>query len=797
MDRVAALERLEGLDRSVAAAADLAALKPIFYQLEEIIRQCPGDDQIQSRVAEIKQHLLARGMKLKEAAAAPAPFESAPEPEAWPAAPPPAVEPWPFPSPSPAPSSTQAPFPAAPPPPLSADYLPEGGGRPAPAVAPPAPAAGALPWKRALLAGGAIGLVLFAALVWLARKGGLKGPGARPAGGIAVEVRTAPPGASIRVNNQVRCTSNCRIDVPAGNYQLQAFLDGYEPGASSLTVTPGFPVSVNLVLQPLAQSVRVFTDLESGKVTLDDQPAGDLQEGQLVLDRVAPGAHNLKVTGKGGEAAFSFTVAPGASAAINGPVSAKNLLAVLVSGFGPAAQVRSSSVPVKVKLDGQPAGEAAASGLDLRGIAAGEHELTLGEGSDQRKFVVGFGPAPVLTAFLKLDLNAGTLVVVTGEDDVKVFLNGKEYRRTTKRGQLRILLGVRRYAVRVAKDGFLAEAEQSVEIAKGEETKLEFKLRPVPMAALLHVRGAAPGAQVLLDGAALGTVQTDGTFSASSISPGDHTIELRRERFAPRRMQRQFRAGEAVQVGGADVALERLPATLRINVTPADARVTIRRSDESQARPVTERTLRLPEGSYVVAASAPKHAERSATVQLAAGEARSVDLQLAGEVAAAPQVKTGGMADWDNPGGWVKEAQWLVHKGGNFVTYRTTPTTGTFVFTAALLKGRRLRWFVNYVDAKNYAFFEMDKKFFYRKDVTGGRTQDLGKVQHNLEQDRYYTLQIDIAPGSVVHKFSKNDRWTTLDAWSQPGRNFSSGKFGFLIQGSDQVGLSNFSFIPR
>ena len=39
-----------------------------------------------------------------------------------------------------------------------------------------------------------------------------------------------------------------------------------------------------------------------------------------------------------------------------------------------------------------------------------------------------FGPAPMLTAFLKSDLNIGTLIVSTGEDDVKVFLNDKEYR---------------------------------------------------------------------------------------------------------------------------------------------------------------------------------------------------------------------------------------------------------------------------------------------------------------------------------------------------------------------------------
>jgi len=61
-----------------------------------------------------------------------------------------------------------------------------------------------------------------------------------------------------------------------------------------------------------------------------------------------------------------------------------------------------------------------------------------------------FGAAPMLTAFLKTDVNAGTLIVSTGQDGVRVFLNGKEYRRLTSHGQLRVpILG--KVAVRVAR----------------------------------------------------------------------------------------------------------------------------------------------------------------------------------------------------------------------------------------------------------------------------------------------------------------------------------------------------------
>ena len=109
-------------------------------------------------------------------------------------------------------------------------------------------------------------------------------------------------------------------------------------------------------------------------------------------------------------------------------------------------------------------------------------------GPDQRKLVVAFGPTPMLTAFIKSDVNTGTLVVATGEDDVAVYLNGKEYKRRTKRGELRVQT-FGNIDVRVFKSGFQPEPNQRVEVKKGEEVKLAFTLKPLPKVA------GAPGSQ--------------------------------------------------------------------------------------------------------------------------------------------------------------------------------------------------------------------------------------------------------------------------------------------------------------
>jgi hypothetical protein len=162
----------------------------------------------------------------------------------------------------------------------------------------------------------------------------------------------------------------------------------------------------------------------------------------------------------------------------------------------------------------------------------------------------------------------------------------------------------------------------------------------------------------------------------------------------------------------------------------------------------------------------------------------------------APQA---GMSDWDDPGAWTKSGDWYVRSGGEYVPFRVTPTAGTFVFTAKLQKGKRLQWFVHYKDSRNHALFQMDKKFFYRKQVINGKAIELAKVAHGLGEggDLMATVQIDVRATSIVHNLRKNDQWVPLDTWSDPGGGFENGKFGFLIPGRDQYALLHFGYFAR
>jgi len=169
---------------------------------------------------------------------------------------------------------------------------------------------------------------------------------------------------------------------------------------------------------------------------------------------------------------------------------------------------------------------------------------------------------------------------------------------------------------------------------------------------------------------------------------------------------------------------------------------------------------------------------------MAAGESRTI-----GPLSLAP----GGMQDFDDAAGWKSNQGWFVHRGGGFVLYKTSPTSGTFVFSAMLEKGHRLQWVFNYTDDHNYALFQMDENYFYRSEVRGGKATEEAKIPFKTEKKKSRTFQVVVTPNRIVHQIQQGDAWVPLDSWNQSGGNLSSGKFGFYLPGSDEVELSNFS----
>ncbi len=791
------LDELKFVDLQIDHVADLAGLKPIFTRVDEIGRLHSGDLEVQLAVGEIKQRIVDRGKLLKQAPDAPPTarprihIPAATVPAAF-QSPPVERNPPPMPVPE-APAQGSGEGENGPlPPPLPAEFA----GPPAHPGRPPRKSS----WKGPLMLGAIVGAIACIAILGMLINRARK---ERLTGGVIIQVATSPPGASVRINGTPACTSNCSVAMQPGNYQVTAFLDGYDPAAGNVVVQAGKPAAVNLPLVPQQQSIRVLTDLNQGKLAFDDQPPVDLQDGQFILEKVAPGTHAVKVTSKTGEASFTVQVAAAKEPEVAGPVAARDLIAVLVSSLGSKARVVTNGGPWKLSLNGQPQADATPSGVDLTNFMPGVDEIVVGEGRDQRNMKESFGPAPMLTVFLKSDLNVGTLIISTGEDDTHVFLNNKEYPRKTQHGQVRIQT-IGPVNVRVAKDGFEPVAPQTAEVKKGSEVRMEFKLQALPQLAVLQIRGATPGAEVLLDDKSIGTAGDDGSLTSSAVKPGDHTVELRHDRYTPKRLQRAFRAGQTVTIAGSDAVLAAALGTVKLTRAPADAQVVYHRADEQQTHELRENQLELAPGVYVFTARATGFVDKSERIQVNAGETDPLELALAKVVAAPPPPpKVFGMADFEDPNAWSMQNGVWTHRGAGFIPFKPVGN-GTFTFTVELLhggnflRGGRIRWALQYLDGKNYDLFELDKKYLYSKVIEAGKTYERDKHEHGLgEKEKSYTIQIESTPGRLIHRLRNGDNWLVLDTWSEPGRDFTKGKFGFLVQGSDEIGLSDFKFTAK
>ncbi len=310
---------------------------------------------------------------------------------------------------------------------------------------------------------------------------------------------------------------------------------------------------------------------------------------------------------------------------------------------------------------------------------------------------------------------------------------------------------------------------------------------------------------MLIDQKSVGTIGADGTLAYSGVVPGDHTIDIRRDQFAPKRLQRNFKAGQPVAIAGGDATLAatNVNGTIRIARNPTDARVTYRRADEATPHEMNGNQIDLAPGNYVFYGSAPGYTTRTERVLIGAGETRTVELALSRAAPPTPTLKPGDITGFEDAGAWKKEGELWTHRGGGFIPYGMGPK-GVYTFTVELIhggnlfKGGRIRWVAEYVDSKNYLLYELDRKNFWAEVIEKGKKFERTKTQHDLEKQKAFTIQVEVTPEHIVHKIKNaSGEWITLDSFAEPGRDFTTGKFGFLIQGNDEIGVSEFSFQPK
>ncbi|HZC23240.1 MAG TPA: protein kinase [Candidatus Binatia bacterium] len=589
---------------------------------------------------------------------------------------------------------------------------------------------------------------------------------------------SARPGA---INRKLTLATGAVVVIVAA---LFFALRGHKQSAAVPQPTALQPAAAVSQPEPVLPAIKLSADVAAGKVSIDDQPPVDLQDAQWGFDKLAAGDHTIKFESPAGSFEVSVSSTAATLPAVKTPIAAKGILAVIVSSMGDRMHVYASDSAAKLSVDAQSTVDIPPDGVDLSSMTPGAHELTISHSGEEYKLSVDVTAAPSLNAFVESGQNVGSLVVVTGQDKTKVFLNGKPLEQQTQAGQLRIAnLEPKEYVVRVTKPGFQDVADQKIRIRKGQQGRVVFGLLPVPHMASLVIQGGPAGAAVFVDQATAGTIASDGTLNLSTIAPGDHVIELRKDRFKPRQIKKHFVVGAPVTLTSADTGLEVAPGEVKITFSPADAQITLTKQGESPVKVSNGNPVSLPAGTYTLSARTTDGVVRTAALDVAAGQSRTLDLPLA----------PAGMSKWDDPAGWKEEKGVFVRKGGDYVLYGVSPTSGIFVFSAMLTKGHRLQWVVNYTDANNYDLFQVDDNNFYRTDVRNGQKVSDAKIPHKGDKKSFRTFQIRVSPSEIVSEIKQGEAWFAVDKFVQPGTNLAQGKFGFYLPGGDQISLSNFA----
>ncbi len=652
-------------------------------------------------------------------------------------------------------------------------------------------------WLPAALVGAglAIGAVLI--LIFSGVFGGGEEPPSPIAGDFPVRVRTSPPGAAVLIDGQPCAGSPCEMSLAPGPHQIEASMAGYGPGLLEIDVDAADPpdeTPFSLLLEPLLPALEISSDFESGQVLLDGEPLGEMEDGQLQLAELPPGEHELVIDDRGARLTAVIEVEPGRAPLVRS-IQTRSLKALVVASLGEEAQALSGAANEQAIVDGEPAGPFSELGLELSGLSEGSHELRAGESEDALSIYFDSGQRPLLAAILQTDRNVGGLRVSAGVDGATVLVNGTPYRRKTSRGRVLIYRTPGSYKVAVQKDGYTPSEEKTVRIVKGRQARVDFELEPLPKTASLRIRNGVAGSEVLLDGAKLGEVTSSGDFFAANIKPGRHEVELRKSDYEPRALEQNWEEGQTVEISGA---LQSITGTIEVQVEPANVRnlaITLLRDGESRARPLSERTVTVPEGGYTITARAPNYKEYGVNLRVRRGETRTAELRLerVAQKKAAPTAAFE-LDEWVSAGVWQRQGEVASRGGGGAVLVPRNLGAGAYSFTVWLQQGRRIEIVADYEDERNHVLYEIDKKNFTRTRLVDGRKVDQVKKEHGLDIDQFLSFQFDVRSAGLVVRVMEANRWNVLDDYSAAGESFTDGKFGFQIGGRSRLALSHFAF---
>ncbi|HEV8039911.1 MAG TPA: protein kinase [Bryobacteraceae bacterium] len=603
-------------------------------------------------------------------------------------------------------------------------------------------------------------------------------PGQTASAKISASIQTTPSDATVTVNGAAH---SGRMDLDSSaTYDVVVSRAGYK----TLHEAAKRPDAQWIfTLEPEPVRLHLSTAEKSGTILVDNAEKGQLTEGMPDLEVPADGAEHAIALRNGSKEilSFSFAAKPGETPRVS-VLKPSDL--IIVSSLGSETSVYSGSTSLRANLAGQEPQPIPSEGLKLFGVSTTNNELAFSN-KDLPKILIDLGNAPVLYVGLNADTNVAYLAVQSNVQTARLFVDGREVRSNKPGNWPAVVRKPGQHAVKVTADGY-DDYTQQVEFVKDKPVQLAVELKPnlVATSAFLSIEGGTPGAEVLVDGVSVKTLDTSGA-ARIEVTPQSHKISFRKDHFEQSdAVARVFSHGQEIKLGANEAKLKEM-GRLQFQVTPQDAQVSYHRSDHTEVQHAKGRdVVWVPEGKYAITAEAAGYTAQSKNdVAVTPGQVGTVELKLQAEAAGKKSAESvpepGGKSLFEDPSLLKSEGGWLKATGAAEYVYLKAGAPRSFNLTFAdpgknvFGKQKKMEWVVDYESDKQKVVYQFEGNKFERKATSGGKHFNTSITCKATDQAFQFFIVIE--PGSVEVKSPSCEK---TDLYESPDHDLTKGKIG-------------------
>ncbi len=294
-------------------------------------------------------------------------------------------------------------------------------------------------------------------------------------------------------------------DLPAGNYQLEVKMDGYELWSDSVNINPGKESTVTAELQTKPGSVSINSEPPNAIVFIDKKEVGTTPK---IITDLSNEKHLVEVIMDGYEAwSESVNVELGIELNIRAELQ-------MIAG---SVSINSEPMNAMILIDSKKAGATPTTPTD---ILPGKHNVEIRmEGYETWSKNVEIRSDKENTIEAVLQAITGSISIESNPSEATILLDGNDV-STTPDTISQVAIGI--HEIEIKKEGY-AEWKKKLNVKQGKEIILNAVLQPITGSARLE--SEPTGAVIFIDGENVGKTPD----VITSISPGKHEIKIRLE----------------------------------------------------------------------------------------------------------------------------------------------------------------------------------------------------------------------------------------------------------------------------